>query len=77
VRFGVKAGKLSNGYERGKGQIIHAIECSIDSYLDMQYALCGDRPKILWAEREVTKNEVTCKKCLKKIEGLKNGNMEK
>lgn len=54
----VKAGKLANGAERGKGSIIHYSE-----YDYIGPSLCGVSPKISWSLRE--NKEVTCKKCLK------------
>jgi hypothetical protein len=58
----VKVGKLSNGYERDKQTVTHAVEDS-NSYAGK--ALCGTRPKIAWSER--LDQAVTCPKCLKKF----------
>jgi hypothetical protein len=54
----IKAGKLANGFERGKGSIVHL---SKSSYYGP--ALCGAVPAIQWIERN--EREVTCAKCLK------------
>jgi len=55
----VKAGKLANGAEKGKGLIVHLSE-----YSYYGPALCGAIPAIQWNERP--EKEVTCKKCLKR-----------
>lgn len=56
-RAAVKAGKLANVLELGKGKVVHV--------LDGQYSLCGQTAARAWAEREM--NEVTCVKCVKKL----------
>lgn len=56
-RAGVKAGKLANGLELGKGKVVHII--------DGQYSLCGQSPARAWAEREL--NQASCAKCIKKL----------
>lgn len=58
----VKAGRLANGAERGKGRIVHWSE---SDYLGR--ALCGAQPRIQWSVQESDK-EVTCVKC-KKLKG--------
>lgn len=57
-----KAGKLANGFERGKGTIVHAVQ-SVAPYVER--ALCGSAPKVQWIAREGA--SVTCQKCLKKL----------
>ena len=57
-----KAGKLANGFERGKGTIVHAVQ-SLAPYVER--ALCGSAPKVQWIAREGA--SVTCQKCLKKL----------
>lgn len=59
----IKAGKLANGEERGKGSVVHLV--SEDSLYYGTAAMCGERPAITWSERENL--SVTCKKCLKII----------
>jgi hypothetical protein len=59
MKYGVKAGKLASGAERGKGSVVHAIDTDSDLYL--QEALCGARPKIQWSERG---GQTTCSKCI-------------
>jgi hypothetical protein len=62
----VKAGPLANGFERGKGRVVHAINLQYDGTFDgLVASLCGDRPAICWSERYDA--EITCKKCLKKL----------
>ena len=56
-KAGVKAGKLANGLELGKGKVVHV--------LDGQYSLCGQTAARAWAERELA--DVTCAKCIKKL----------
>ena len=58
----VKAGKLANGAERGKGRIIHLVD-SDHPYLEP--ALCGEVPKIQWSTIE--DNRVSCSKCVIKM----------
>lgn len=62
----VKAGKLANGAERGKGKVVHMVP---SDYPVMEKALCGDQPKISWTIRE--NSVITCKKCLKMMEESK------
>lgn len=65
-----KAGRCANGFERGRGVIIHylnATEKQIDSGAFWLKALCGTetgRRSVGWTQRP--ESEVTCKKCLKK-----------
>ena len=55
----VKAGRLVNGWERGKGTVVHAVsENSAES-------VCGQRPAIAWAEREL--HQINCAKCMDKV----------
>lgn len=61
MKTAVKAGKLANGWERGKGRVVHLIDTKKDLY--MQKALCGEQPAIQWTEREDA--QPTCSKCLK------------
>lgn len=65
MKFAVKAGKLSNGAERDKGHVIHAIPCEGVPYL--QKALCGAAPRIQWSERENVESKDICPKCLKRM----------
>jgi hypothetical protein len=58
----VKAGKLTNGYELGKGRKIHLVPVE-KSYCG--YALCGDRPAIQWSEREL--DTVNCSECMSQL----------
>lgn len=60
----IKAGKLANGMERGKGSIVHLSE---SSYCGP--ALCGASPAISWCLRP--EKEITCKKCLNLAKVLK------
>lgn len=64
--FVKKAGKLANGWERGKGTIIHVVEADPEHHLIMQEALCGAQPKIQWTEVDSPKD--LCPKCAKKLE---------
>ncbi len=60
------AGRCSNGAERGSGVLAHAVE--MDSYI----AVCGatfGRRSAGWSETGPT--DVTCSKCLKKLERKK------
>lgn len=61
----VKAGKLANGAERGKGLIVHLSE---SNYCGL--ALCGTSPRIQWSVR--SESEVNCKKCLKLVKVLRS-----
>lgn len=58
----VKAGKLANGFERGKGIVAHLVEK--DSYAGA--SLCGEKPAVQWTTSE---NPKYCLKCsrLKRI----------
>lgn len=58
----IKAGKLANGAERGKGAVVHACH-GPEPYLEK--ALCGEAPKIQWSVRRGA--AVTCAKCLKRL----------
>ncbi len=59
----IKAGKLANGWERGKGSVVHLVP---EQYVYCGgTAACGERPAIAWSEREDL--VVTCKKCLKAV----------
>lgn len=59
----VKAGKLANGLERGKGKVVHIID---SRYVGVWgYSLCGERPAIAWSERELT--AATCPKCIRQL----------
>lgn len=63
-RGAVKAGKLANGLEKGKGTIIHIIEAK---YIGIWgYSLCGQKPAISWIEKDI--KAVTCSKCIKQLE---------
>jgi hypothetical protein len=55
-----KAGKLANGFEIGKGSIIH-LNYSGNEYV----SLCGEKAAITFVE---TDRDVTCKKCLRAVE---------
>lgn len=55
IKAGVKAGRLANGMERGKGRVVHAV--------DGQYSLCGQLPANQWSERELS--EITCPRCIR------------
>lgn len=59
----VKNGRLANGYERGKGGLVHAVDDD-NSYAGK--ALCGTAPSVSWSDRPNLK--VTCSKCLKKLQ---------
>lgn len=59
----IKAGKLANGAEKGKGSIVHLSE---SDYCGP--ALCGATPKIQWVARP--EKEVSCTKCIKIKEGM-------
>jgi hypothetical protein len=66
-----RAGKLANGWERGKGSIYHAVERHAGLYGGS--ALCGVRPAISWTgnampdckgwEKAASETEITCPKC--------------
>lgn len=67
------AGRCANGYERGQGQVVHAIECSEDELRfgirSYAHALCGKTHGARsagWCNRRSL--EVTCPKCLKKLQ---------
>lgn len=68
LKAAVKAGKLANGWERGKGSVLHLIETEHPD-LYMQKALCGAQPAIQWTERDVDLSKC-CPKCLKKLSGV-------
>lgn len=55
-----KAGRLANGYESGKGSILHLTDSPYAGR-----ALCGVAPQIQWIE--CPDSSVTCEKCLKKL----------
>lgn len=65
----VKAGKLSNGFERDKGKVIHLVEVPSLGSAYLQKALCGAQPSIQWSEREG--QPATCPKCLKRLNEVK------
>lgn len=54
LKAAVKAGKLANGFERGKGRVVHIVNSG--------ESLCGQRPAISWSERDW--KETSCKKCI-------------
>ena len=54
-----KTGRLSNGYEGGRGSLYHAVVSGI--------ALCGTEPGRLSGWGVYAGEKVTCVKCLKKI----------
>lgn len=64
IKGAVKAGKLANGLELGKGKIVHAIKTDKES-LYLETSLCGQKPKVQWSERQVS--EVNCHACLIKV----------
>lgn len=53
----VKAGKLANGFERGKGTMAHLVKK--DSYAGA--ALCGEKPAVQWTTSENPRRH--CLKC--------------
>ena len=58
----IKAGKLANGAEKGKGKVVHLVD---DNTIYCCKAICGTEPAIQWIERpDLTP---TCKKCLKLV----------
>lgn len=62
-----KIGRCANGAERGQGFIYHAVEKNAWS------ALCGDKPgrqSAGWNHEPDPNQEVTCKRCLKKLEAI-------
>jgi len=61
----VKAGKLANGAERGKGKIVHLVP---DENSYAYKSLCGEVPAIQWSDRPDL--NVTCKKCLKLVKNV-------
>lgn len=65
LRGGVKAGRLRNGLEKGKGKVVHAVETTRD-FLYMEASLCGQMPSVHWSQRKL--EDVTCPKCLKKLQ---------
>jgi hypothetical protein len=66
-----RAGKLANGWERGKGSITHAVPQERALYGGS--ALCGIRPAISWTGNAMPdcvgwrdaalREEITCPKC--------------
>lgn len=54
----IKAGRLSNGWELGKGSIVHLAR---ESYPCTMTAICGAEAKIMMVEVDAP---VTCKRCL-------------
>lgn len=70
-----KAGPLRNGYERGKGSIFHAVPERVGGQwvpiYDAVPALCGQAPAIMWSSWRPQGQEVTCPRCLKKLERAK------
>jgi hypothetical protein len=67
-----KAGKLANGWERGKGKPVHAV-ISEDEPDYFNKAVCGLNPKISWTILDDTA-EVTCPQCLKKLKSRSDTN---
>jgi hypothetical protein len=68
------AGRCANGYERGRGSVVHAVppEATRNGW---GIALCGRKPgrrSAGWSERDVTVN-VTCPRCLAAIEREQRG----
>lgn len=59
----VKAGRLANGFERGKGSIVHIIEAQYAGL--WAHALCNATPSIAWTERELA--HATCPKCIARL----------
>lgn len=59
MKAAIKAGRLANGFERGKGKIVHAVDSLSPMY---EYSICGTKPAVQWIEKDET---ITCKKCLK------------
>jgi hypothetical protein len=65
-----KGGRLANGFESDRGTIIHAVP------EHSRKALCGTEPgkrrSVGWLpfDEWLVLDEVTCKKCLKKLEKI-------
>lgn len=59
----VKAGKLTNGLERGKGSVVHIIEAQYAGL--WATALCKATPSVAWTERDLA--QVTCPKCIARL----------
>jgi hypothetical protein len=58
----IKAGRLSNGFELGKGKVVHLAD---NDYI----ALCGSKPAITFTE---VSRDISCAKCLKLKKELGN-----
>lgn len=71
----MKAGGLRNGAERGYGSVFHAVPERDDKpgvpVYDNATALCGQYPANMWSSWRPKGQEITCPKCLKKIEKIK------
>lgn len=63
----MKAGPLRNGAERGHGKIWHAV--AGEAYAGGS-ALCGATPAIMWSDWTPKGQQVTCKRCLKKLKEI-------
>ncbi len=68
-----KAGRLTDGFERGKGYRIHAVS------EDSNKAFCGTKPgkrsvgwRPFYKEDYLLIDKVNCKICLQRIENLRN-----
>lgn len=60
----MKAGPLRNGAERGHGSVFHAVP--VDGH-DLTPSLCGQRPAIMWSSWRRDGQQITCPRCLKKL----------
>lgn len=60
------AGRLANGFERGKGSLIHA-----SKHPEYGPALCGREPRVQWV-RPFGEGQLmpTCKRCLSLMKGV-------
>ena len=65
------AGRCANGYERGKGSVIHAVPHSdmlVKNGWCLDSAICGAKPgprSAGWSHR--ADQPITCPKCLRKL----------
>ncbi len=66
------AGRCANGYERGAGKVVHAVNVSmhevgvgINSY---KYSLCNKTHGARSAGWSFSEGDVNCKKCLKEMD---------
>ena len=74
----VKAGRCSNGYEGGRGQVVHLVYDAINKFGEVNgSALCGTAPQgrsIGWSvvgdklQAASEYQQVTCEKCLKRFD---------